>query len=79
MPDAGLVVVQDAETGEQMTVDTSNQKFRERFEDAANARETQIAEASVRAGVDLFEISTEDDLARKLLEMVAHRKARRGR
>ena len=79
LPNAGLVVVQDAETGEQMTVDTSNQKFRERFEDAANHRETQIAEASVRAGVDLFEISTEDDLARKLLEMVAHRKARRGR
>ncbi len=79
LPNAGLVVVQDAETGEQMTVDTGNQKFRQRFEDAANHRETQIAEASARAGVDLFEISTEDDLARKLLEMVAHRRARRGR
>lgn len=79
LPNAGLVIVQDAETGEQMTVDTSNEKFRERFEEAANAREAGIAEAAVRAGVDLFEISTEDDLARKLLEMVAHRKARRGR
>ena len=79
LPNAGLVVVQDAETGEQMTVDTSNQKFRERFEEAASEREAGIADAAVRAGVDLFEISTEDDLARKLLEMVAHRKARRSR
>ena len=79
LPNAGLVIVQDAETGEQMTVDTGDEKFRQRFEEAAEARETEIAEASVRAGVDLFTISTEDDMARKLLEMVAHRKARRGR
>ncbi len=79
IPNAGLVVVQDAETGEQMTVDTGDAKFRQRFEAAAIARETAIAEESVRSGVDLFTISTEDDLARKLLEMVAHRKARRGR
>ena len=79
LPNAGLVVVQDAETGEQMTVDTANQKFRQRFVEAAHAREIEIASAAVRSGVDLFEISTEDDIARKLLEMVAHRKARRGR
>ena len=79
LPDAGLVVVQDAETGEQMTVDTGNAKFRERFEAAAAAREQAITDESVRAGVDLFRISTTDDVARKLLEMVAHRKGRRGR
>ena len=79
LPNAGLVVVSDAETGEQMTVDTANAKFRRRFAEAAQAREASIYEGAVRAGVDLFSISTEDDLARKLLEMVAHRRARRGR
>jgi hypothetical protein len=32
LPDVGLVVVGDAETGEQLEIDTSDRKFRERFE-----------------------------------------------
>ncbi len=79
LPNAGLVVVQDAETGEQMTVDTGNPKFRQRFADASAEREKRIAAASVRAGVDLFAISTDDDLARSLLTMVATRKERHRR
>ncbi len=77
LPDAGLVVVQDFETGEQMTVDTSNPKFRQRFADAATARQQQLQAATQSAGVDLFEVSTTDDLAKKLVEMSARRKARR--
>ena len=76
MPNAGLVVVQDAETGEQMTVDTSNPRFRQRFIEAAELREAEIAAESTRAGVDLFTISTSDDVARSLLNMVASRKVR---
>lgn len=79
LPNAGLVVVQDAETGEQMTVDTANPKFRARFAEAAAAREHMIAAASIRAGVDLFAVSTSDDLARALLSMVAKRKGRQRR
>lgn len=77
LPNAGLVVVQDSETGEQMTVDTSNPKFRQRFEEAAASRQQLVVDATQRAGVDLFEVSTGDDLARKLVEMAARRKARR--
>jgi len=76
LPNAGLVVVQDAETGEQMTVDTANPRFRQRFLEAAEARETAIAAEATRAGVDLFTITTADDLARSLLAMVATRKGR---
>ncbi|MFT7475300.1 MAG: hypothetical protein ACI81L_002238 [Verrucomicrobiales bacterium] len=79
LPNAGLVVVQDAETGEQMTVDTGNQAFRARFGEAAEAREQRISDASKRAGIELFEISTDDDLARALLQMIAQRKGRRRR
>lgn len=76
LPNAGLVVVQDAETGEQMTVDTANPRFRQRFIDAAEEREATIAATAARAGVDLFDISTSDDLARSLLAMVEKRKQR---
>ena len=79
LPNAGIVVVQDAETGEQMTVDTGNPKFRQRFAEASAQREAAIADASTRAGVDLFEISTADDVARSLLNMVAKRNERQRR
>jgi len=79
LPNAGLVVVQDSETGEQMTVDTANPRFRQRFLDAAEERETAIAAEAARAGVGLFTITTADDLARSLLAIVATRKGRRRR
>jgi len=79
IPDAGLVVVQDAETGRQITVDTSNSKFRQRFAEAAAEREAELASAAARSGVDLFVVSTQDDLTRALLGMAAHRNKQRRR
>lgn len=76
--DAGLVVMQDAETGEQLLVDTSDPRFRHRFEAAAQAREEELRASIRRAGVDLYDLSTDDDLVRVLLRMIAMRK-RRGR
>ena len=35
LPDIGVVVMEDAETGEQLYVDTHDRKFRQRFHDAA--------------------------------------------
>ncbi len=77
LPDAGVVDIEDFETGEQMTVDTSNPGFRRRFEQAASARERLVNEATARCGVDVFGVSTEDDIAKRLVEMVGQRKARR--
>lgn len=74
LPDAGFVVVQDAETGEQMTIDTSDRRFRERFADAAQERERVLKQAAVRAGVELFPVTTDDDLAKVLVSMAANRK-----
>lgn len=76
LPDAGFVVVQDAETGEQMTIDTSDRKFRERFIEAAQQREAVLRQAAVRSGVELFPISTEADLTKELVSMAALRKDR---
>ena len=45
LPDIGLVVMQDAETGEQLLVDTRDRGFRRRFADAAAKREDELRSA----------------------------------
>lgn len=62
LPDVGPVVLEDAETGEQIYVDTHDKKFRQRFAEAAQARETALMETFKRAGVDVLPLSTEGDL-----------------
>ena len=52
LPDVGMIVMEDAETGEQMFVDTHDVKFRKRFADAVQKREDELAAAFKRAGVD---------------------------
>jgi uncharacterized protein (DUF58 family) len=77
LPDAGVIVMEDAETGEQLFVDTSNPVFRQRFGEAAAAREARLKEGVKRAGVDLYAISTEEDLVGALVRMAELRKRRR--
>jgi uncharacterized protein (DUF58 family) len=79
LPDAGLIVVEDAETGEQLTVDTGNPEFRRRFYEAAARREQALGEKLRKAGVDLYAVSTEEDLTRAIIRMAALRKRRRWR
>lgn len=77
LPDAGLIVVEDSETGQQIYVDTSNPEFRRRFREAAERREATLKKNLTRAGVDLFAISTEEDLVGAIVRMAAARKKRR--
>lgn len=77
LPNAGIIMVEDSETGEQLHVDTSNPEFRRRFLEAAERREATLKENLKRAGVDLFAISTEEDLVGAIVRMTALRKKRR--
>jgi uncharacterized protein (DUF58 family) len=77
LPDAGVIVVEDAETGELLSVDTSDPEFRRRFHDVAEARQADLQTAARRAGVDLHEVSTQDDLVRALVRIVELRRRRR--
>ena len=77
LPDVGPVVVEDAETGEQLYVDTADRSFRERFTAAALAREAAMSAAFRRAGVDAATLSTDDDLVRAIVRMAERRKRRR--
>jgi len=76
LPDLGLVVIQDAETGEQMHVDTNDRAFRRRFAAAAAKRETELRTAFRRAGVDALELATDDDLMDAILRFADLRKRR---
>ena len=76
LPDLGLVTLQDAETGEQLLVDTHDPGFRERFARIADAREDALHAALARAGVDTLELTTDDDLGEALLRFVELRRQR---
>ena len=78
LPDVGPIIMEDAETGEQLYVDTRDKKFRQRFQEAARRREAALAESFKRAGVDALSLSTEEDLVRAIVRFAAHRERKRG-
>jgi uncharacterized protein (DUF58 family) len=74
LPDLGFLTFQDAESGEQMFVDTHARDFRKRFAAAADARENALRAAFERAGVDVLELATEDDVVDALMRFSEMRK-----
>jgi uncharacterized protein (DUF58 family) len=76
LPDLGLVTMHDAETGEQLLVDTHDPGFRRRFAAAAQARETALLAALARSGVDTLELATDDDLLDAILRFADLRRQR---
>jgi uncharacterized protein (DUF58 family) len=77
LPDVGAVYVEDAETGEQIFVDTSDPGFRARMGAAAAARQAELDAATRSAGVELHHVSTDEDLVRALLRISSVRRRRR--
>ena len=76
LPDLGLITLRDAESGEQLLVDTSSPKFRQRFNQIAVQREAELRQSLARAGVDTLELSTDDDLVQSVLRFTDMRKRR---
>jgi uncharacterized protein (DUF58 family) len=77
LPDLGPLLMEDAETGEQLYIDTHDRKFRERFAKAAAQREDELQHIFKRAGVDLFSFATNEDLVRALVRLAMERRQRR--
>ncbi len=77
LPDVGPVIMEDAETREQMYIDTHDRRFRARFEEAARRREAALGAAFKRAGVDELSISTSDNLVNAIIRFAALRQQRR--
>ncbi|OGA40133.1 MAG: ATPase [Betaproteobacteria bacterium RIFCSPLOWO2_12_FULL_62_13] len=74
LPDLGLLLVQDAESGEQLLVDTSDKALRKRFAAVAEQREAALRMALGQAGVDALELSTHDDVVDAILRFADLRK-----
>ena len=79
LPDVGAVLVEDAETGEQMYIDTHDKGFRTRFREASDRRETTLREAFRRSGVDAVSLSTDEDLVHAIVRMATLRRRRQRR
>ncbi|WP_288096245.1 DUF58 domain-containing protein [Hydrotalea sp.] len=73
MPNMGLVVVEDPETGEQLWLDTSNKKIRQQYA-AQFAKIQQDAKKVFRtAGADLMQIATGQDYVKTLQQFFIQR------
>jgi uncharacterized protein (DUF58 family) len=77
LPDAGLLFVQDAESGEQLLVDSSDPALRRRLLAAAEQQDEAIRHGVARARVDLHVVSTEDDPVGAFIRIAASRGKRR--
>jgi uncharacterized protein (DUF58 family) len=77
LPSVGLVVVEDAETGEQLVVDSSDPLLRDRLRAGVQERDARLDAGMRRAGVPIHRIGTEADLATALVGVVTSTRRRR--
>ena len=76
LPDMGMLVMQDSETGEQLFVDTHDRGFRKRFASVAERRERELRTALAHSGVDCLELATDGNLVDALMRFSDLRKRR---
>jgi uncharacterized protein (DUF58 family) len=77
LPEAGLIVVEDAETGEQVLLDSADPWFRVRFRDGVEERDAELRSGMRRAKVPLHRVDTSGDLVQTLLGVIAETRWRR--
>ena len=70
LPPVGMMYLRDAETGEQMWVDTSDKKLREKY---AFVREKELDAIFKRSGVDVANIRSDEDYVRALITLFKKR------
>ncbi len=78
LPDAGLVRLQDAETGRWMWVDTGNVAVRNRFAEYEKNRTRELAERFNRSGVDWVALETDKNYVQPLINLFKKRERRLG-
>ena len=77
LPDIGIITFEDAETGEQLFIDTHDRKFRQRFVAAAKMREYKLNMALRRIGLDMITLSTEDDMVKEIIRFATLRRQKK--
>ena len=77
LPPAGLLTIEDAETGELLEVDSSRASVRQKFADTNAERLAELDRALRRAGVDTLRFSTAEPFAQTLQHFFETRRGRR--
>jgi hypothetical protein len=72
-------VLEDAETGEQLYVETQDRRFRDRFRALVQERKRYIERTFSRHGIDVLPLTTEGDMVRDLGRFVMLRRQSRQR
>jgi uncharacterized protein (DUF58 family) len=79
IPPIGPLVLEDAETGRQVYVDTRDKGFQERFRKLVEERRLSIERAFARHGVDALRLSTDGNLVQEIARFAHLRKESRRR
>ncbi|MEY2525385.1 MAG: hypothetical protein QOE73_156 [Verrucomicrobiota bacterium] len=61
LPSIGIITLEDAETGEQIEIDTSNRSTRTSFVDLANEQQAQLSRTLRRNNIDAITLRTGED------------------
>jgi uncharacterized protein (DUF58 family) len=76
LPNVGLITIEDAETGEQVELDTASAQIRSSFRDLAETRQQSLRRAIRSVGVDMLELSTERSYLADLRQFFSSRERR---
>lgn len=77
LPAVGMIDVEDAETGEQIFVDSDDPVFQARLGQVAQARQDELVATTRTAGTELHRIGTDEDLVRALARISDLRRRQR--
>lgn len=67
LPNIGLMYVADLETGAMRWIDTSSKRVRKAYEKAWYDRQQTLSSSTIRSGVELAQIRTDEDYVKALL------------
>ena len=76
LPAVGYIELEDAETGEQLTVNVSDPAFREAFDHDVTETRTTLEREFRKTGIDVIEISTDRPYADQLMRFFRQRAKR---
>lgn len=79
IPSIGPLVLEDAETGQQVYVDTNDRGFQQRFTALVQERTASLTRTFARHGIDVLQLSTDGDLAQSIGRFAVLRKEARRR
>ncbi len=76
LPNIGIITLEDAETGEQIEIDTGDRATRARFVDLANEQQTELLRTLRRNNVDAIALRTGEDYLPALRSFFKQRERR---